>query len=177
MILAFWRPARWRPGCFSHCFLAEVLSARLTDLLPLVVRQVLLRHRCHADGAHLDAGLRRYRFDGGRGRRGFLWGYGCLFGRRLRGLADIHPTAGAYLAAIAQFCPTATATFGGGGHNSPPEYSLHRLQCLRSHAQAGCPDEYEAPDLTALGTEMLAHEPDGLKIDALPTLPPLDKQA
>ena len=33
------------------------------------------------------------------------------------------------------------------------------------------PADYEAPDMNALGSPMLAHEPGALKVDALPTLP------
>ncbi len=34
------------------------------------------------------------------------------------------------------------------------------------------PSDYAAPDASALGSQMLAHEPEALKIAELPTLPP-----
>ena len=32
------------------------------------------------------------------------------------------------------------------------------------------PSDYEAPDMSAIGSPLLAHEPAGLHIDALPTI-------
>jgi adenylylsulfate reductase, subunit B len=32
------------------------------------------------------------------------------------------------------------------------------------------PQDYEKPDLSAIGSQMLAHEPEALHIDALPTI-------
>jgi adenylylsulfate reductase subunit B len=38
------------------------------------------------------------------------------------------------------------------------------------------PSDYEAPDINALSSQMLAHEPVALKVDVLPALPPVEPQ-
>jgi adenylylsulfate reductase subunit B len=38
------------------------------------------------------------------------------------------------------------------------------------------PTEYEAPDINALSSQLLAHEPAALKVDVLPALPPVEPQ-
>jgi adenylylsulfate reductase subunit B len=38
------------------------------------------------------------------------------------------------------------------------------------------PSDYAAPDANELSSPMLAHEPAGLKVEKLPTLPPFKKQ-
>ena len=38
------------------------------------------------------------------------------------------------------------------------------------------PSDYEAPDANALSSPLLAHEPEGLKVQTLPTLPPFKKK-